>query len=163
MNTHNICPNCEFVLLDGSIFHLPSTEPQAILVVNTASKCGFSKQFSSLQKLHDCYHASGFTVLGVSSQSFQKQEFDAACDIKTGIQSKFDEINFPITTLTEVRGANIHPFYAWAATQVSILGRPKWNFHKYLLNKKGQFVTWFSSVTDPLSQKIIEAVETELK
>ncbi|WP_339044670.1 glutathione peroxidase [Cardinium endosymbiont of Tipula unca] len=163
MQTPNICPNFEFVLLDNSTFHLPSTENQVILVVNTASKCGFAKQFSSLQKLYDRYHASGFTVLGVSSQSFGKQEFETACDIKTGINNKVGEINFPITELVAVRGTNIHPFYAWAATQVSLLGRPKWNFHKYLLDKTGRFVTWFASVTDPLSPKVIEAVEAELR
>ncbi|TDG95113.1 glutathione peroxidase [Cardinium endosymbiont of Culicoides punctatus] len=163
MNMHDtICPNCEFILLDNTIFRLPSADPQVILVVNTASQCGFAKQFSSLQQLYDRYHARGFTVLGVSSQSFRKQEFEEACDIRNGIQRKGGEINFPITQLTAVRGATIHPFYAWAATQVSTLGRPKWNFHKYLLGKTGKLVTWFSSITDPLSPKVIEAIEAEL-
>lgn len=154
--------NFSFTLLDGTTFHLCSDVPQVVLVVNTASRCGFARQFEALQKLHDRYHDHGFTVLGVSSQSFGKQEFDNACDIVDAIKNKCSAVTFPITQLTAVRGKAIHPFYAWAATQVSLLGRPKWNFHKYLIGKDGECITWFSSATDPLAPKVIEAVEAAL-
>lgn len=151
-----------FTLLDGTTFHLGSGVSPVVLVVNTASRCGFARQFDALQTLHDRYHANGFTVLGVSSQSFGKQEFDQACDIVAAIKNKCSAVTFPITQLTAVRGKSMHPFYAWAATQVSLCGRPKWNFHKYLIGKDGQCVTWFASATDPLAPKVIEAVEAAL-
>ncbi|WP_419241085.1 glutathione peroxidase [Cardinium endosymbiont of Nabis limbatus] len=154
--------NFSFTLLDGTTFHLCNGVPQVVLVVNTASRCGFARQFEALQKLHDRYHAKGFTVLGVSSQSFGKQESDLPADIAAAVQNKCSVVSFPITQLTAVRGKAIHPFYAWAATQVSLLGRPKWNFHKYLIGKDGQLITWFSSTTDPLAPKVIEAVEAAL-
>ncbi|TSJ80628.1 MAG: glutathione peroxidase [Candidatus Cardinium sp.] len=152
--------NFSFTLLDGTPFHI--CNGQVVLVVNTASRCGFARQFDALQKLHDRYHADGFTVLGVSSQSFGKQEFDKAYDIAAAIKNKCSTVTFPITELTAVRGKAIHPFYAWAAAQVSLLGRPKWNFHKYLIGKNGACITWFSSATDPLAPKVIEAVEAAL-
>lgn len=151
-----------FTLLDGSIFHLCSGIQQVVLVVNTASRCGFARQFDALQRLHDRYHVDGFTVLGVSSQSFGKQEFEKPCDIASAIQNKWSTLTFPITQLTAVCGKSIHPFYAWAATQVSWYGRPKWNFHKYLIGKQGQCIAWFAFATDPLAPKIIEAVEAAL-
>lgn len=149
-----------FTLLDGTTFHFYSG--QVVFVVNTASRCGFARQFDALQKLHDRYHSSGFTVLGVSSQSFRKQEFDQPCDIAAAIKNKCSTVTFPITQLTAVRGKSIHPFYEWAANQVSWCGRPKWNFHKYLIGKDSQFITWFSSATDPLAPKVVEAVEAAL-
>ena len=161
MDTNNH-KDFSFTLLDGTTFHLCNGVPQVVLVVNTASRCGFARQFDALQKLHDRYHARGFTVLGVSSQSFGKQEFEKACDIEAAIKNKCGGVTFPITQLTAVRGKAIHPFYAWAATQVSLLGRPKWNFHKYLIGKDGVCITWFSSATDPLASKVIEAVEAAL-
>ncbi|CAH2559887.1 glutathione peroxidase [Cardinium endosymbiont of Oedothorax gibbosus] len=154
--------NFSFTLLDGTTFHLCSGVPQVVLVVNTASRCGFSRQFDTLQKLHDRYYVHGFTVLGVSSQSFRKQEFDRPCDIAAAIKKKCSAVTFPITQLTAVRGKAIHPFYAWAATQVLLWGRPKWNFHKYLIGKDGGCITWFSSATDPLAPKVIAAIEAAL-
>jgi len=162
MNEGHISSDFKFTLLDGAIVDLSHLASKVILVVNTASQCGFAKQFGKLQALHDRYHVDGFTVLGVSSQSFGKQEFQDGCDIVAAIKN-YGIITFPITQLTAVRGKNIHPFYAWAASHVSILGRPKWNFHKYLIGRQNQFLTWFSSVTDPLSSKVIEAVESALK
>lgn len=159
MNNHNIF---SFTLLDGTTFHLGGDCGQVVLVVNTASRCGFAGQFDALQELHERYCANGFSVLGVSSQSFRKQEFDTPCQIATAIRNKWNRVNFPITELTEVRGKAIHPFYAWAAKEVSLLGRPKWNFHKYLIGKEGKLITWFSSATNPLSKKVIEAVEAAL-
>lgn len=150
-----------FTCLNGSTFELDGG--QVVLVVNTASQCGFAKQLPALQTLHERYHSQGFTLLGVSSQSFRKQEFDEPCAIATALQKKGGNITFPITQLEAVRGKNIHPFYAWAATQVSLLGRPKWNFHKYLVGRGNKLITWFSSATDPLSPKILEAVETALQ
>ncbi|WP_243018759.1 MULTISPECIES: glutathione peroxidase [Candidatus Cardinium] len=154
--------NFSFTLLDGTTFFLGSAFAKVVLVVNTASRCGFARQFDALQRLHDRYQASGFTVLGVSSQSFGKQESDEPCDIAAAIKAKCSNITFPITQLTSVRGKAIHPFYAWAATQVSLLGRPKWNFHKYLIGKDSELITWFASSTDPLAPKVIEAVEAAL-
>jgi glutathione peroxidase len=159
---HNRDEKFSFTCLDGSTFNLCGTQSQVVLVVNTASQCGFAKQFNALQTLHDRYHAKGFTVLGVSSQSFGKQEFESSCDIETAIKNKCAAITFPITQLTAVRGKNAHPFYVWAATQVSMLGRPKWNFHKYLIGKNNRLITWFASITDPLSTTVVEAIETAL-
>ena len=157
MHDNNL--NFSFTLLDGTTFHL--ADFPLVLVVNTASQCGFANQLSGLQVLHERYQARGFTVLGVASQSFGKQEFQAACDIESAIR-KEAAITFPMTQLTAVRGKEIHPFYAWAAGQVSLLGRPKWNFHKYLVGNPMTLINWFSSVTDPLSGKVIDDIEAAL-
>ncbi|MBX9890286.1 MAG: hypothetical protein K2X94_03385 [Amoebophilaceae bacterium] len=158
MNDNNL--QFSFTLLDGTTFYL--ADFQLVLVVNTASQCGFAKQLSRLQALHERYQGRGFTVLGVASQSFGKQEFQAACDIESAIKKRA-AITFPMTQLTAVIGEAIHPFYAWAAGQVSLLGRPKWNFHKYLVsNNPMTLIDWFSSVTDPLGGKVIGAIEAAL-
>ena len=88
MNTDNgnIGGKFSFTLLDGSLFDLSVDDAQVILVVNTASQCGFAKQFSALQNLHDRYHARGFTVLAVSSQSFGKQELEDVCEIESAMR-----------------------------------------------------------------------------
>ena len=150
-------------MLDGSLFDLPTPNHQVVLVVNTASQCGFAKQFQALQKLYDQYHHQGFTVLGVSSQSFGKQEFDLDCQVEVFVKQQTPSMTFPITQLTAVRGENSHPFYAWIASQVPWLGRPRWNFYKYLIGRNFQLLNWFWPITDPLSKKVIHAIQRALQ
>ncbi|HLP34569.1 MAG TPA: hypothetical protein VK133_01075 [Amoebophilaceae bacterium] len=158
-HTHTVEP-FRFTCLNGSTFELDGS--QVVLVVNTASQCGLAKQLPALQTLHERYHSQGFTVLGVSSQSFRKQEFEEICAIEAALQKKGGNITFPVTQLEAVRGRDIHPFYAWAAAQVSFLGRPKWNFHKYLVGRGNNLINWFASTTDPLHPNILEAIENAL-
>lgn len=150
-----------FLCLDGSTFVLDGS--QVVLVVNTASQCGFAKQLPALEELHTRYRGQGFSVLGASSQSFRKQEFEAPCAIEAALREKGGPLTFPVTQLVAVRGKDIDPFYAWAAARVPWLGRPKWNFHKYLVGKGNAWVNWFSSATDPWSPKVVEAIEAALR
>ena len=113
-----------------------------VLLVNTASRCGFTPQFDGLQALWERYRGRGLTVVGVPSNSF-KQELDSATKVKDFCEVNF-AIDFPMTGLVEVIGPDAHPFYRWAAEQ----GRaPAWNFHKLLLDRDGRIVAGFDSYT----------------
>jgi glutathione peroxidase len=129
-----------------------------LLVVNTASFCGFTPQYAALQRLHERYEARGLVVLGVPSGDF-KQESPEAGRIRAFCDANFG-ITFPMAALTRVRGEAAHPFFAWAAREA---GPVRWNFHKYLIPRGGRPVagSWGSN-TDPLSPAILRAVEREL-
>ncbi len=129
-----------------------------VLIVNTASMCGFTKQYADLQKLYDTSKEKKFIILGIPSNDFGSQEPESENKIKHFCKVSFG-INFPMTGKLSVTGKNAHPFYQWAAGELSIIATPKWNFHKYLINRDGQLVDWFSSATSPMDKKIISAIE----
>ena len=137
--------------------NLKNYKNKVILIVNTASYCGFTKQYVELQELWDLYKEKGLIVLGVPSNSFN-QEKDNNTDIKDFCEVNFN-INFPLTTLTEVKGTSAHEIYKWAKENHGKSAVPKWNFHKILINKEGKIEETFSSFTKPLSQKIINKIE----
>ena len=137
--------------------NLKNYKNKVILIVNTASYCGFTKQYVELQELWDLYKEKGLIVLGVPSNSFN-QEKDNNTDIKDFCEVNFN-INFPLTTLTEVKGTSAHEIYKWAKKNHGKSAVPKWNFHKILINKEGKIEETFSSFTKPLSQKIINKIE----
>lgn len=151
-----------FKSIDGKDLPLSEFKGKVILVVNTASQCGFTSQYAGLEELWDKYKDKGLVVLGVPSNDFGSQEPGSESEIRDFCTKKFD-VSFPMTAKYAVKGSEAHPFYKWASDQTSLLGTPKWNFHKYLIGKDGQLVDWFSSVTTPTSEKIIEAVEKALK
>ncbi len=148
----------EFLSIDGAPLSLSDYAGQTILVVNTASRCGYTNQYGDLQNLYETYQARGFIVLGVPSNDFLGQEPGSEAEIKEFCEVNFN-IDFPMTSKVHVRGKQAHPFYVWAKQQK---GGPRWNFHKYLINSKGDLVASFSSGTKPLSTKMIQAVETAL-
>jgi glutathione peroxidase len=139
--------------LDLSIY-----KGKAVLLVNVASNCGFTKQYSELQQLYAIYKDRGLIVLGVPSNQFGGQEPGTNNEIKDFCETNFN-ITFPLTSKYEVKGDNAHPIYLWAKENYGKSSIPKWNFHKILINKKGEIEDTYSSFTNPLSKKIIIKIE----
>lgn len=150
-----------FTAIDGGALPLAAWRGKAVLIVNTASRCGFTGQYSGLQALWDRYRDRGLVVLGVPSNDFGGQEPGSAAEIKTFCEVNF-AVDFPLAAKTSVTGPHAHPFYRWAATTLGALATPKWNFHKYLVAPDGRLVDWFSTVTGPGSAGMIEAIERTL-
>ncbi len=150
-----------FTRYDGSIVPLEQYRGKAILIVNTASRCGFKEQYAGLQRLWDDYRDKGLVVIGVPSNDFGGQEPLADGEIKSFCEMTYG-VNFPIMRKTQIKGENAHPFYQHVSTQFGFSGAPKWNFHKYLINADGKLVDWFSSMTKPHSSKLISAIEQAL-
>ncbi|SCA56561.1 Glutathione peroxidase [Candidatus Terasakiella magnetica] len=150
-----------FQSIDGENLPLSKFKGQAILVVNTASFCGFTKQYDGLQALWDTYRDKGLVVLGVPSNDFGKQEPGTENEIKEFCEVNFN-INFPMTEKTVVKGKEAHPFYKWAKQELGFVAAPKWNFHKYLIDGDGNLVDWFATTTSPSSSKVQKQVEAIL-
>lgn len=147
-----------FETLDGRPLPLSEYKGKVILVVNTASKCGFTPQYKGLEALYQRFKGRGLVILGVPSNDFGEQEPGTAADIK-----KFCELNygvtFPMTTKQVVTGDDAHPFFLWAREQLGFGSAPKWNFHKYLIGTDGKPVDFFLSTTTPDSKKLVSAIE----
>ena len=139
--------------LDLSIF-----ENKTILLVNVASKCGFTKQYDGLQNLYDDYKDKGLVVIGVPSNQFGGQEPGTETEIKNFCETNFN-ITFPMTSKYDVKGSNAHPIYMWANDTFGKSTVPKWNFHKILINKNGKIEDTFASFTGPLSNKVVKKIE----
>ena len=146
--------------ITGETINFSDYQNKIILVVNTASYCGFTKQYDELQELWDLYKDKGLIVLGVPSNSFN-QEKKSNTDVKEFCEINFD-INFPLTTITEVKGENAHEMFKWAKENHGKTAVPKWNFHKILINKEGKVEDTFASITKPLSKKITKSIENIL-
>ena len=147
--------------ISGELINFNKFKDKAVLVVNTASYCGFTKQYEGLQKLWEKYESKGLIVLGIPSDSFN-QEKKSNKDVKEFCQVNFD-ISFPLTAITVVKGENAHEIFKWAKENHGKSAIPKWNFHKILINKEGKIEDTFSSLTKPTSQKIIQKIEETLK
>ncbi len=146
--------------ITGETINFKDYKNKVILVVNTASYCGFTKQYDQLQELWDLYKEKNLIVLGVPSNSFNQEKNNNA-DIKEFCEVNFN-INFPLTALTEVKGKNAHELFKWAKENHGKSAEPKWNFHKILINKEGKVQDTFASFTKPTSKKIIKAIENIL-
>ena len=147
--------------IDGSELDLSKFKGKTLLIVNVASKCGFTKQYADLQNLYDLYKEKGLIVLGVPSNQFGGQEPGSESEIKNFCETNFN-ISFPLTSKYDVKGENSHPIYLWAKNSYGKSTVPKWNFHKILINKKGNVEDTFTSFTNPMSQKIKNKIETIL-
>lgn len=143
--------------ISGEIINLSEYKGKPVLIVNTASYCGFTKQYDEMQELWDLYKSKGLIVLGVPSNSFNQEKKDNA-DVKKFCEVNFS-INFPLTTITEVKGENAHEIFLWAKNNYGKSAVPKWNFHKILINKEGKVEDTFASFTKPMSKKIINKIE----
>jgi glutathione peroxidase len=150
-----------FTSIDGQPMPLSDFRGQVLLVVNTASFCGFTKQYEALQALHAKYEGQGFAVIGVPSNDFGGQEPKAAGEIKEFCEGMFG-VTFPLADKNAVSGDDAHPFYKWAREELGWLNAPKWNFHKYLVGRDGKLVTSFYSQTAPDADRLIKAVEAEI-
>lgn len=147
-----------FIDVNGQEINLSNYQGNPILIVNTASKCGFTKQYQALQTLYEQYQNQGLKIIAVPSADFGNQEFSSQDKVKEFVDDNF-KITFDLTEINKVSGANAHEFYLWANSKAGFLGSPKWNFHKYLIDKNGDFVDWFSSATSPISDKITNKIE----
>ena len=137
---------------------LTKLKNKTILLVNVASNCGFTNQYTELQELFDKYHDKGLVVLGVPSNQFGGQEPGNNEEIKNFCETNFN-ITFPMTAKVEVKGNNAHPIYQWAKETYGNSTIPKWNFHKILINKDGKVEDTYASFTTPMSKKIIKKLE----
>ena len=146
--------------ITGETINLNDYKGQVVLVVNTASFCGFTKQYDELQQLWDLYKEKGLVVLGVPSNSFNQEKKNDS-DVKEFCEVNFN-INFPLTTITEVKGENAHELFKWAKDNYGKSAVPKWNFHKILINKEGKIEDTFASFTKPMSKKLIKSIENIL-
>ena len=146
--------------ISGEIINLKDYQNKLVLVVNTASYCGFTKQYDDLQLLWEKYRSDGLIVLGVPSNSFN-QEKKADTEVKEFCDVNFN-IDFPMTTITEVKGENSHEIFKWAEKNYGKSAIPKWNFHKILINKEGKVEDTYNSFTKPMSKKIISKIESLL-
>ncbi|WP_435087096.1 glutathione peroxidase [Candidatus Pelagibacter bacterium nBUS_33] len=140
--------------INGEELDLSKFYGKTILLVNVASKCGFTKQYNDLQKLYEDFQDKGLVVIGVPTNQFGGQEPGTESDIKNFCETNFN-ITFPMTSKYEVKGDNAHPIYIWAKDTYGKSTVPKWNFHKILINKNGKIEDTFASFTGPISKKII--------
>ena len=146
--------------ISGEVIDFKEYKNKVILVVNTASYCGFTKQYDELQKLFDLYKSKGLIVLGIPSNSFNQEKKNNS-EVKEFCEVNFN-ITFPLATITEVKGEKAHELFKWAKDNHGKSAIPKWNFHKILINKDGKIEDTFSPLTKPMSNKIISKIESIL-
>jgi glutathione peroxidase len=150
-----------FRRLEGGNLRLAEHAGKPILVVNTASLCGYTPQYTGLQQLWTQFREQGLLVVGVPSNDFGGQEPGDATEIGHLAHQEYG-VTFPLTEKAAVKGAAAHPFYRWAAAEHP-LEAPRWNFHKYLVGRDGHIAAAFSSDTDPLDARIVAAIAKELR
>ena len=144
--------------INGGELDLSSFKGKTILLVNVASKCGFTNQYDDLQNLYDNFKDKGLIVIGIPTNQFGGQEPGSEKEIKNFCEANFN-ITFPMTSKYEVKGANAHPIYKWAKDTFGKSTVTKWNFHKILINKDGKIEDKFASFTGPLSNKVVKKIE----
>lgn len=147
--------------INGDEINFKEYAGKIIVVVNVASRCGFTNQYDDLQKLWTEYKNQGLIVVGVPSDNFN-QEPGSNKDIKDFCETTFG-IDFPMTEKTNVKGENAHPFFLWAKKNYGNSAQPKWNFHKIIIGKDGKIKDSFSSITKPYSSRFIKTIEKEIK
>ena len=148
-----------FKSIDGGYLELNDYEGKAILVTNTASRCGFTNQYADLEELYQGYQDRGLVVIAVPSNDFN-QELSSNSKVKEFCNVSFG-LTVPITEVTTIRGDEAHPFHSWLKREHNF--QPKWNFYKVLLDKKGNFHSSFNSFTKPNSPSLLKVVDEVLK
>jgi glutathione peroxidase len=146
---------------DGKPMVTEQFRGKVVLLVNTASECGFTPQFEGLEAVWEANKDSGLVIVGVPSDEFGGQEPGNNAEIATFCKLNYG-VTFPLTDKSVVSGGSAIPVYKWANAKAGLLGSPKWNFHKYLIGRDGQFIDWFSSATKPTGPKIMAAVKKAL-
>lgn len=148
-------------LLDDEPLPLANYKGKVILIVNTASHCGFTPQYDALEKLYTTYKDKGLVIIGVPSNDFGGQEPGSSKEIAQFCKINYG-VTFPLTAKEIVSGKQAHPFYQYAKKTLGFGTAPKWNFHKYLVNRKGVLIDYFNSTTSPNATRLIKAVEAAL-
>ena len=144
--------------IDGEEKSLEDYKGKAFLIVNTASKCGFTPQYQSLEALYEKYHGQGFEVLGFPANNFMEQEPGSNAEIKEFCSLKF-HTTFPMFSKISVKGADIDPLYQYLTKESGFDGSISWNFNKFLVDPSGKVVARYGSSTDPLSGKLTSELE----
>ena len=144
--------------LAGAPMRLRQFEGKPMLLVNTASKCGFTPQYEGLQALWSHFGPRGLMVIGVPCNDFGRQEPGDARQIQDFCAVNYG-VSFPMAAKLHVRGPDTHPLFAWLGQEGGALSRPRWNFYKYLIGRDGRLRTWFSSLTKPMSGRMHTAID----
>ena len=150
-----------FRAIDGGELPLAGYAGQAVLVVNTASECGYTPQYADLQRLWERYRGQGLVVLGVPSNDFGGQEPGDETAIGSFCRERYG-VDFPLSTKVRVVGGDAHPFYRWVEAELGEAAAPRWNFHKYLISPAGELLGLWPSEVRPLDEPIVAAVEEVL-
>ena len=153
-----VAHNFKFVSIDGQEMNLSNYKDKVLIVVNVASRCGFTSQYEGLQEIWDEFKDKNVVVIGVPSNNF-KQEPGSNKEIKDFCETNFN-ISFPMTEKMDVIGNNAHPFFIWAKNSHGKSAIPKWNFHKIIVAKNGRIAETFSSITSPSSKKFKKVIES---
>lgn len=151
----------DFTRIDGTPMPLASFKGKTLLVVNTASLCGYTDQYGDLQEVFETFADRGLVVIGAPSNDFGGQEPGKEDDIKEFCEVNFN-VRFPLTEKVIVKGDDAHPFYQWAKNTLGEKNAPSWNFHKYLVGSDGQLIAAFPSRVKPTSPQVKEAIEKSL-
>ena len=149
-----------FAGLAGGTIRLADYAGKPIIVVNTASLCGYTPQYTGLEQLFARFHDRGLMIIGVPSNDFGGQEPGGAAEISETANKEYG-VTFPLTAKADVKGPNAHPFYKWAAGERP-LDTPQWNFHKYLVGRDGHIAAVFASAVEPMDAHVVDAVGREL-
>ena len=148
---------------EEDVINLSDYKGKTLVVVNTASLCGFTYQYDGLQKLYDDYKDQGLVVLGVPSNDFGNQESGTNSEVKEFCESTFS-ITFPLTDKNVVKGKDAHPFFKWSKKELGFIGGvPRWNFHKIIIGKDGNAIAGYTALTRPSSKKFISEIEKALQ
>ena len=150
-----------FNSIDGKTINLSDYKDKVIIVVNVASRCGFTKQYEDLQKIWEKYKKQNVIIIGVPTNNFRQEPGNNA-EIKEFCETTFG-INFPMTEKVNVIGNQAHPFYKWAKLNYGKSAVPKWNFHKIIIGKNGKVSDTFGSVTNPSSTRFTNFLDREIK
>ena len=150
-----------FAGLKGGDIQLAEYAGKPILIVNTASQCGYTPQYAGLQQLWTRYRSRGLLIVGVPSNDFGGQEPGGPAEIAQFCASRYG-VDFPLTAKQSVIGPNAHPFFQWVVSSVGEAGRPRWNFQKYLITPDGRLAEIWPSPVQPMADVVLESIQTLL-
>jgi glutathione peroxidase len=150
-----------FKSIEGDELPLAKFKGKPVLVVNTASECGYTPQYKDLQAVWERYRDRGLIVLGVPSNDFGGQEPGTEAEIKRFCERQY-AVDFPLTAKVRVAGGEAHPFYQWVTAVAGEAAAPRWNFHKYLVGPDGDLAAWFPTKTSPIAEDVTAAIEAAL-
>ncbi len=151
--------------IDGQDVKLSSFKGKVVMIVNVASKCGFTPQYQGLQKVYAEYQSQGFVILGFPANNFMGQEPGTNEEIKTFCSTKYN-VSFPIFSKISVKGSDLNPLYKFLTdktTDPDFGGEISWNFNKFLIDRNGKIIARFGSPDKPESDKVTQAIENALK
>lgn len=160
--SHHRLGDFTLTAIDGAPMPLAKYRGKVVLLVNTATQCGFKQQLAALQTVHADYQAKGFTVVAVPSGDFRDQELGTSKAIAEACSTLFG-VRYPMAEKSHVIGESAIPLYKWAAQRLGVDQAPRWNFHKYLIGRDGRLIRAFGTRTEPTAPEVRTAIEQALK